>query len=774
MYQENKIGFPLTLALIFLLPILFLPTQLVPLGLAKVILLTVVSVVGLALIFVKVLKDKSVSIPNTKVLWATIFLPLVYLVSAMFSASPTLSIFGYALEIGTAGSIILFSAVFFIVAYMFRDSARLVRAITAIFASLSIVAVFVLIKIFSGGSLFVFDTFFGNMGNPVGAWTDLAMSIGLLSILTIFAVEMLPLSKNIQRLTKALFVLSVILLAVINFSTTWTLVLGAGVVLLTYFATIEKSEAVAFKKRAGVRMTFVLILVSLIFVFNPTIGSRDVATRVMEATGVVNSDVRPNLKSTIDVTKAVLSDNIILGSGPNTFDKSWLMYKPADTNGTPFWNIAFPFGFGFLPTSVASVGLLGTAVWLAFFVLYMTLGIKALIRSQENRSDRFILTSTLLTSLFLWVASFLYTPSLVILTLAFISSGLFVGASVATGVITSREIVLNQSRIRSFASYITLIVLVVGVGAFGFISAKKILAGTHFQRALVYANAGDKTLDEIEAELGKAILTSQSDPYWGAVSQIELNRANGALNNTSASDEENQQTFQNALSASISAIQSAIALNPTYQNWVALGNIYASLVPAPFSVDGAYESAKTAFESARALHPISPEIPLLLARLEFDNGDVDAARDYVAEALSKKSDYAEAYFFLSQIEVSEDNLRQAIESAETGTLLLPNNPGVHFQLGLLKYSDRDFEGALTAFSRAVALVPDYANAKYYLGLTLDRLDRSDEAIKHFEDLQKTNQGNTDIESVLRNLRAGRSATAGEPVEDSETLPISGQ
>ncbi len=774
MYQENKIGFPLTLALIFLLPLLFLPTQLVPLGLAKVILLTLVSVVGLALILVKVVKDKRVSLPDTKVLWVSVLLPVVYLLSAVFSDFPILSTFGYALEIGTAGSIVLFSIVFFLMAYLFRDNARLVRAITAIFVSLSVVAVFVLIKILSGGNWFVFDTFFGRIGNPVGAWTDLAMSMGLLSILTVFAVEMLPLSRKIQILTKALFVLSVVLLSIINFSTTWILVLGAGIVLLTYFATIEKAEGVSFKKRAGVKMTFTLILISLVFLFNPSIGSKDVATRVMEATGVVNSDVRPNLKSTLDVTKAVLSDNLILGSGPNTFDKSWLLYKPVDTNGTPFWNVAFPFGFGFLPTAVSSVGLLGSLVWLAFFVLYLALGVKALIRNQENRSDRFILTSTLLMSLFLWGASFLYTPSLVLISLAFISSGLFVGASVATGVIHSREVVLNGSRVGSFASYIVLIVLVVGVGAFGFVSTKKILAGTHFQRALVYANAGGKTLDEIEGELGKAITTSPSDPYWGAVSQIELNRANGALNNTTASDEENQQTFQNALSASISAIQSAIVLNPTYQNWVALGNIYASLVPEPFSVDGAYESAKTAFESARALHPISPEIPLLLARLEFDNGDVDAARDFVAESLSKKSDYAEAYFFLSQIEVSEDNLRQAIESAETGTLLLPNNPGVHFQLGLLKFSDGDYEGAQAAFARAVALVPDYANAKYYLGLTLDRLDMTDEAIKQFEDLQRTNPGNADVQNVLNNLKAGRSATAGAPVEDSETLPISGQ
>lgn len=774
MNYENKIGFPLVLWLVFLVPLFFLPTQLVPLGLAKIILLLFVAVVGLAVVLLKVFKERRISIPDSKALWAVGLLPLVYLLSALFSSLPMHSIFGYALEIGTAGSIFIFSTLLFLSAYFFRDRSRLVRALTLLFIALAIVAVFVLIKVVTGGSLLTLNTFFGNMGNPIGAWTDLAVALGLLSLLTIFAVEMLPLTDNVRRLTKAFFVLSLVLLVITNFATAWLLSIGAGVVLLTYFATVEKAEGILFKKRAGVRMTIILIALGLVFSFNPKIGSKDIATRVSEWSGVVNSDVRPNLKSTSSVTKQVLKEDIFFGSGPNTFDKAWLLYKPMDTNATPFWNIAFPFGFGFLPTVVATTGLVGTAVWLLFFIFYKTLGIRALARNLENRSDKFLVTSTLLASLFLWAATFLYTPSLVILSLAFITSGLFIGATEAVGIIGSKELILNQSRLRFFASSIIFVLLVLVLLAFTFFSTKKILAGTHYQRALIYANEGDKTIDEIESELGKAITTAPSDPYWGAVAQLELNRANGALNNTTASDEENQQTFQNALAASIAASQSAINLNPSYQNWVALGNIYASLVPAPFSVDGAYESAKTAFESARALHPISPEIPLLLARLEFDNGDIDQSREYVAESLSKKSDYAEAYFFLSRLEVSEDNLPQAIESAETGTLLLPNNPGVHFQLGLLKYSDQDYEGALEAFSRAVALVPDYANAKYYLGLTLDRLDRSDEAITQFEDLLKTNPGNSDVIRVLENLRGGRSATAGNTPDNPETLPISGQ
>ncbi|MHB1330881.1 MAG: tetratricopeptide repeat protein, partial [Minisyncoccota bacterium] len=439
----------------------------------------------------------------------------------------------------------------------------------------------------------------------------------------------------------------------------------------------------------------------------------------------------------------------------------------------PFWNVAFPFGFGFLVTVVASTGLLGTLVWIAFFVLFFALGAKAIASNPENKSDRFMLVTTFLISLFLWVGAFIYGPSIVMLSLAFIFTGLFVGASEATGIVQAYAITSNQGRVRSFLLMLLALALFLGTVIFAFVSFEKIISAIHFQRALVYSNTEGKTLDQIESELGRAINTSPSDQYWSAVSQIELARANGALNSTEGTLEERQMAFQNALSASIGALQNAIDLNPSYHNWMALANLYASLVPEPLNVEGAYESARSTYDSAESLHPLSPEVPLLRAKLEFDNGNVEGAREFISLALSRKQDYAEAYFFLSQIEVNQNNLTEAIESAEMTAVLSPNNAGIFFQLGLLKYSDRDYSGAEEAFVRALALVSEYANAKYYLGLTLDRLGRKDEALNQFEDLRETNPDNPAVVEVLDNLRAGRNALESVST-DTDDLPISGQ
>jgi len=172
------------------------------------------------------------------------------------------------------------------------------------------------------------------------------------------------------------------------------------------------------------------------------------------------------------------------------------------------------------------------------------------------------------------------------------------------------------------------------------------------------------------------------------------------------------------------------------------------------------------------LNPESPEIPLFLARLELDNGNVALARTYIQEAITKKPDYADAYFFLTQLEASLNNLPQAITSAETLSLLTPTNPGVFFELGLLKYAKKDYNGAIDSFVAALKLVPEYANAKYYLGLSLDAVNRRADATMVFEDLLKSNPDNVTIQQILKNLKANHDPFSKTPTKTTLPIPTS--
>jgi len=158
------------------------------------------------------------------------------------------------------------------------------------------------------------------------------------------------------------------------------------------------------------------------------------------------------------------------------------------------------------------------------------------------------------------------------------------------------------------------------------------------------------------------------------------------------------------------------------------------------------------------------------------NGDNVAAREYLNSSIAKKSNYADAYFLLTQIELAENNTQEAIQSAERAAILSPNNAGVFFQVGLLKYNALDYVGAVEALDYAIRLAPDYANAMYFLGLSLDNLDRSEEALALFEALAESNPDNEEVGLILENLREGRAALDGIPssaadISERTTPPI---
>ena len=56
-------------------------------------------------------------------------------------------------------------------------------------------------------------------------------------------------------------------------------------------------------------------------------------------------------------------------------------------------------------------------------------------------------------------------------------------------------------------------------------------------------------------------------------------------------------------------------------------------------------------------------------------------------------------------------------------MLAPQNVGILFQLGFLKYLNKDYSGSIDALARATTIQPNYSNAKYFLGLSYSKVGR---------------------------------------------------
>ena len=772
MPQTHKVSFLITLALLFLLPIFFIPGGALNLDVAK-LALAVFGIIVIVLAFsLEIWREGKLDVPWHPFIFTVALLPPVYLLSAFLATPSSLSLFGYNFEVGTFGFMLLGSLILILTATIFSDTTRSFQALATFFVSISVVALFVTIKVLFGlpaqvgGDILVWGNFFGNMGNPIGNWTDLAVSFGLLSVFAALSLGMISMKLSVRILVYSIFALGVALLVIINFSTAFVLTLGASIFLFFYFSKIEKhffntAATLPLASRnfllKPIFLPIVLGIISLIFLINPTISAtRGTLSDVISNTfKVENIDVRPSLSATLDISKEVLSQGGLFGSGPNTFGRDWLVYKPVDVNTTPFWAAAFPFGVGFLPTQIASTGMLGTALWLIFFVSLVLLGVKVFNRVSESRAERFTLVSAFLITFFLWIASFLYVPSAIMLLFVFIFSGLFVSASRKSGVIPSRLFSFGESPQSRFISAILIVAVALGAIFLGWTGFNRTVSAFHFKKAIDLSNTDGVSLAEVEKKLDKAVRFSQLDTYYVALSRINFAKAQAAASATTGTPEKNQAVFEGALRKSLEAARLAVKANPAgYQNWVSLGMIYSALVPEPLSVAGSYENAFFAYSEANKRNPNNPELPLFLARLEFSKGNVEEARSFIRRSIALKEDYADAYLLLAQLEVQAGNTAGAIASAERLAFLMPNNPGIYFELGLLKYSGKDYAGAVDTFSSALSLSPDYANAKYYLGLALVQLGRLDDARAQFEALLVTNPGSEEVKTMLESLNNG--------------------
>ena len=141
-----------------------------------------------------------------------------------------------------------------------------------------------------------------------------------------------------------------------------------------------------------------------------------------------------------------------------------------------------------------------------------------------------------------------------------------------------------------------------------------------------------------------------------------------------------------------------------------------------------------------------------------------------------KPNYTDAILLVVQLEVANNDIPSAIQAATAAAQTAPGVAPIWFQLGLLYYSNGDTAKAILALEKALFITTEYANAKYFLGLSYYAQNRTEDATKQFEDLQKTNPDNSEVQLVINNMTAGREPFASStppliPPQGRTTAPI---
>lgn len=751
----------------------------ISLDFAKMSLFSVLVIVAVILWAITRLKEGALTIPRSLPALAMVGIVCVTILSALFSDAVRSSFFGAGYETTTGIATIILALSFFL-AYLFIRTPKHVSLLYGGFIAVMLaIGLYEAVRMIFGPGVLSFGVFNNLLSNPIGKWNDLALLYGLLGAVSLLAVSSFS-PRGVVRV--ALYVsygLSLLALFIANFSLAWWLFAFSAVAILGFILMTknhdrpsESAEETSSSPRSRYHMPL-LPLLSVIIAIIFLLPGNSISDVVGGRLGLSNIEVRPSWGATLDIVKESVKTDPLLGVGPNRFADAWLLHKPDGVNDTLFWNAEFEQGIGIIPSSLVTTGIIGALLWIFFLLAFARAGIRSVFTPRSETAAGALLFGSFLGAAYLFLAMFLYVPSAALSILAFLFAGVTLGMIAREDPSYEKTYIFAENPRIGFISVLLLVVVLIlsAVGAYTFIQR---FVGTAYIGAGVEAlTAGD--LSMAEEKLARAQALFPHDSVAQIRTEAAIVRMREALSDTTSDQSTLQVRFQETLGNAVSRGKEAVAYDETnYQNWIALGRVYESIVP--LKIDGAYENAKAAYEKAETLNPKGPVMSLIRARLEATHGDLDAAREYLGRAIAMKGNYTEAIFALGQLEAEEGNIKKAITETERAALIAPNDIGVFFQLGFLRYTARDYSGAVSALERTVILNPVYANAKYFLGLSYAKLGRTQDAIQQFEDIKTLNTGNAEVQSILENLRAGNDPFASvvppeEPPEKREKLPI---
>lgn len=748
-FNFRKIFSLSVLTLVFLTPIIFFPLVSISLYSAKIAFISTVVVVFIGTFLASTLSGGIIEFPKSKLLLALFLFPIIALLSSVFSGQIDKSIAGIAFDLGTSGSLVVLTILTFISIVAVKEQPTTgVKAIYALILSSMVVLLHLLVRAFAAG---IFpDAWAARIPNfLVGGAIDTAIFLGVVVIAALSMLNAGSLSSKGKYLIYTVLVLSMIFVGAIGFMPV-IFVLGLFALIYFVYALSWMISPQGERKVDGASLpTLFVLAISLVLILSG--GS---FSGFLSNTLKMNMiDVRPNFSVTMSLVGSAVKQNVIFGVGPNMFKGLWDMKRPVEINSTNFWSADFNFGSGFIPTLGITTGILGLLSFLAFLSMYLYIGFKAIFFSGSDSSFRYTSSTAFFASVFLWAMAFIYVPSLAVLALAFIFSGIFIGILSSEGILQNSRINVFSSPRANFASVFGIVVLLISSIAGGYFVWERVVATSIFQRGNV---------------LG-AVRLAPTDIYWRGLSESSIVQIGNIVSSVSSPEElgESQRVaILSSISDAVNFANNAIAWDrKNYQNWFVLGRVYEVL--AANGIEGASDNARAAYSEALNRAPTNPAIPLAFARIAAISGNTAEARENIAKAIELKKNYTDAYFALAQLEAASNNIEGAIASVEAATFVDPQNASLYFQLGLLKYNNGDFRGAASSFEQAVTLISDYANARYFLGLSYEKMGRDSDAIKQFEEIQKTNPDNSEVQLILSNLRAGRSpfAEARPPVDD---------
>ncbi len=669
--------------LVFITPLLFSTSSVVSFSMAKVIPLFLTVFVSIVLVIITFFNKGKAVLPVGGVFYSVIAVMVAYVLTSFFSIDPRGSFIGGGADIGTASFMGGLFLLMVIVSMFMRSRQNIFNACAAFVGAFSILAVFHLLRFFFGPDFLSFGIFNSVISNTVGRFADLGIVSGIAALISLVSIELLHPSRLIKMVSYVVLTLSLAMLAVTNFpifvwgnslSSSLSLFAIIGFFALSFFVYFISLTYRSETKRRVPITSLIVLVVSALFTFGAA-PLQEVTATLFKVEPSIENRMLWNMTSQLSV--ATFKDApkaTLVGYGPQQFNYHWLRQKPVEANQGNGWNSNFDFGSGFLPSIPVTMGLIGTLAWMSFIGFFVYTGIRWILSKPKDHFSNYVTVTTFVVSLYLWIVSTLYTPSIGVFILTFFFSGLFLALMVRERILVEKEFVFDNSKSKSFRwiTGLMLVLLFVIFWAFS-LGERAVASGYAGYASEMFGNAqSDADIETVKGYLRTAASLSGRDDYARILANITLAQINSVLADNQNSKEQLVARLENLYPEALRYAEAAVQFNPySFENQTTKGNIL--VVGASLGAPGYYDEALKTYGRASELNPNSPIVPYLEAKLEASRQNKDEAKKKLGEALQLKSDYVEAIVLLGSILAAEGNKQDALAAFKIASSLAPTN-----------------------------------------------------------------------------------------------------
>lgn len=757
-------------AILVLVPFVMFPWTVSPLEINKQAVFYLLATVCILAWLGEALLHRAISFSFGKVWIPFVALAALVVVSAVCSADPYTSIFGQSnQEYTSAVTTVLLVLVAFVGTHIV-DGAFARKLGMWWMISATVVGALGILPFFHVS----FDAF---PTNVVG--TPNALAIFLL-VSALFGAGLMIVGAYTHRSERAIVtattimttVFSLMVLLAIDYVVLWVLaIIGA----MTLFG-LSFVHPVLLTRPARFVPPMILFVSGLFFSVLPT---------------MVQSPFYPEVALSHDATWNIARESFaegdwLLGAGPGTFSIAFNAFHGSELNATDFWDTRFDRGSSAFLTALPTVGLFATLAMMIGIVLVTVFAVLTYRKSQHPQDLPWIAA---------WIAiaiAWMVYPQNMTLTVVF---WILLSLVIRTIGIRVKAFTFDHSPRAGFAAALFFVVSSVFILTVTFATISKYRADVAFAQA-VNMSEGGQSIDDVILALDDAASANRwSDVYYRNLASALLQKVIALAGQKDADPE----LVKSLIGAAVNAGIRATDLGPSnVTNWEMRGDVYREVSPL---VADAATFAVAAYQEAVTLAPNNPRYTVGLARGYLAYADVltpivkgddetaaaqaktaqdDAlqkASDTLLAAITLKSDYAEARYYLASVQERQGKLAEAVASMELVRSSAPSDVGVGLQLSLLYLRQGKNDLAKNELNRIIALAPNFSNAHWYLAAVLEEEDDIDGALIELESIMKIDPGNETVQKKIDELKAGQVAATvvPDPLPTSETpaLPDAG-